>query len=137
MSLKGAFQLKIVSLILIVEDLLRGIYAYGYESPSAVQSRAITQICKGRGIYILRSKLTSRRDCAGYFGFIGHTDNQHNLGLVRRRPFQSRSCKLLIPLNAKLKLSSSPQQENLQRKFNLSSSPLENTSMYLRPQNPF
>ena len=30
------------------ENLLRGIYAYGYESPSAVQSRAIVQICKGR-----------------------------------------------------------------------------------------
>ncbi|KAK9479687.1 P-loop containing nucleoside triphosphate hydrolase protein [Lipomyces japonicus] len=30
------------------EDLLRGIYAYGYETPSAVQSRAITQILKGR-----------------------------------------------------------------------------------------
>jgi ATP-dependent RNA helicase len=30
------------------ESLIRGIYAYGYESPSAVQSRAIVQICKGR-----------------------------------------------------------------------------------------
>ncbi|CCJ29938.1 unnamed protein product [Pneumocystis jirovecii] len=30
------------------EDLLRGIYSYGYESPSAVQSRAIVQIVKGR-----------------------------------------------------------------------------------------
>jgi hypothetical protein len=30
------------------ENLLRGIYAYGYESPSAVQSRAIVQVCKGR-----------------------------------------------------------------------------------------
>lgn len=30
------------------ESLFRGIYAYGYESPSAVQSRAIVQICKGR-----------------------------------------------------------------------------------------
>ncbi|KLJ11093.1 ATP-dependent RNA helicase fal1 [Blastomyces silverae] len=30
------------------ETLLRGIYAYGYESPSAVQSRAIVQICGGR-----------------------------------------------------------------------------------------
>ena len=30
------------------ESLLRGIYAYGYESPSAVQSRAIVQVCKGR-----------------------------------------------------------------------------------------
>lgn len=30
------------------ESLLRGVYAYGYESPSAVQSRAIVQVCKGR-----------------------------------------------------------------------------------------
>lgn len=30
------------------ENLLRGVYAYGYEAPSAVQSRAIVQICKGR-----------------------------------------------------------------------------------------
>ncbi|KAK9463859.1 P-loop containing nucleoside triphosphate hydrolase protein [Lipomyces oligophaga] len=30
------------------EDLLRGIYAYGFEKPSAVQSRAIVQILKGR-----------------------------------------------------------------------------------------
>lgn len=30
------------------ESLLRGVYAYGHESPSAVQSRAIVQICKGR-----------------------------------------------------------------------------------------
>ncbi|EMR10208.1 ATP-dependent RNA helicase fal1 [Pneumocystis murina B123] len=32
------------------EDLLRGIYSYGYELPSAVQSRAITQILKGRDV---------------------------------------------------------------------------------------
>ncbi|PGG95698.1 ATP-dependent RNA helicase FAL1 [Blastomyces parvus] len=30
------------------ENLLRGIYAYGYESPSAIQARAIVPICKGR-----------------------------------------------------------------------------------------
>lgn len=30
------------------DSLLRGIYAYGYERPSAVQARAIVQICKGR-----------------------------------------------------------------------------------------
>jgi len=30
------------------ETLLRGIYAYGYESPSAVQPRAVVQICKSR-----------------------------------------------------------------------------------------
>ncbi|SCU80405.1 LADA_0B07206g1_1 [Lachancea dasiensis] len=30
------------------DDLLRGIYAYGFEAPSAIQSRAITQIISGR-----------------------------------------------------------------------------------------
>ena len=29
------------------EDLLRGIYAYGFEKPSAIQQRAIIPCCKG------------------------------------------------------------------------------------------
>ncbi|KAJ7392876.1 Eukaryotic initiation factor 4A-II [Desmophyllum pertusum] len=29
------------------ENLLRGIYAYGFEKPSAIQQRAITPCCKG------------------------------------------------------------------------------------------
>jgi ATP-dependent RNA helicase len=32
------------------EDLLRGVYAYGYERPSAVQQRAIVPILKGRDV---------------------------------------------------------------------------------------
>lgn len=32
------------------EDLLRGIYAYGFEKPSAIQQRAIKQIMKGRDV---------------------------------------------------------------------------------------
>ena len=39
------------------EDLLRGIYSYGYETPSAVQSRAIMQICKGRGELLEESEI--------------------------------------------------------------------------------
>ena len=35
----------------IREDLLRGIYAYGFEKPSAIQQRAIKQIIKAR-VYI-------------------------------------------------------------------------------------
>jgi len=31
----------------LVEDLLRGIYAYGFEKPSAIQQRAIMPLCKG------------------------------------------------------------------------------------------
>jgi len=32
------------------EDLLRGIYAYGFEKPSAIQQRAIAQIVSGRDV---------------------------------------------------------------------------------------
>jgi ATP-dependent RNA helicase len=32
------------------EDLVRGIYAYGFEKPSAIQQRAIVQIIKGRDV---------------------------------------------------------------------------------------
>jgi ATP-dependent RNA helicase len=32
------------------EDLVRGIYAYGFERPSAIQQRAITQIVSGRDV---------------------------------------------------------------------------------------
>jgi ATP-dependent RNA helicase len=32
------------------EDLLRGIYAYGFEKPSAIQQRAITPILQGRDV---------------------------------------------------------------------------------------
>ncbi|KAJ9058785.1 RNA helicase [Entomophthora muscae] len=32
------------------EDLLRGIYAYNFEKPSAIQQRAITQIIGGRDV---------------------------------------------------------------------------------------
>jgi len=32
------------------EDLLRGIYAYGFEKPSAIQQRAIKPIVKGRDV---------------------------------------------------------------------------------------
>lgn len=32
------------------EDLLRGIYAYGFEKPSAIQQRAIVPIVKGRDV---------------------------------------------------------------------------------------
>lgn len=32
------------------EDLLRGIYAYGFEKPSAIQQRAIKPVLKGRDV---------------------------------------------------------------------------------------
>ncbi len=32
------------------EDLMRGIYSYGFEKPSAIQQRAIMPIIKGRDV---------------------------------------------------------------------------------------
>ena len=32
------------------EELLRGIYAYGFEKPSAIQARAIVPSCSGRDV---------------------------------------------------------------------------------------
>ena len=34
----------------IREDLLRGLYSYGFEKPSAIQQRAIMPICAGRDV---------------------------------------------------------------------------------------
>merc|ERR1711959_716045 len=34
------------------EDLLRGVYAYGFERPSAVQQRAVLPILKGRDVIV-------------------------------------------------------------------------------------
>ncbi|KAG4301205.1 hypothetical protein PCK1_002515 [Pneumocystis canis] len=47
---KGVTVAKSFEEMNLKEDLLRGIYSYGYESPSAVQSRAIVQIVKGRDV---------------------------------------------------------------------------------------
>jgi superfamily II DNA/RNA helicase len=32
------------------EDLLRGIYAYGFEKPSAIQQRAVKPVLTGRDV---------------------------------------------------------------------------------------
>jgi ATP-dependent RNA helicase len=40
------------------EDLLRGIFAYGFEKPSAIQQRAIVPIIRGRDV-IAQSQVSS------------------------------------------------------------------------------
>jgi hypothetical protein len=76
MGLKGiVFVLSKNIVDRFIEDLLRGIYAYGYESPSAVQSRAIQQICKGRGISNLKAVLIGRCHRTGYLNFMGNTND--------------------------------------------------------------
>ena len=44
------------------EELLKGIYGYGFESPSAVQQRAIAPIIKGRDV-IVQSQSGTGKTC--------------------------------------------------------------------------
>lgn len=49
------------------EDILRGIYAYGFERPSAVQQRAIVPIMKGRDV-IVQSQSGTGKTCVFCLG---------------------------------------------------------------------
>merc|ERR1719375_2628214 len=49
------------------EDLLRGVYAYGFERPSAVQQRAILPILKGRDV-IVQSQSGTGKTCVFSLG---------------------------------------------------------------------
>ena len=47
------------------EELLRGIYAYGFEKPSAIQQRAIKPTILGRDLIAQAQSGTVRAFCAG------------------------------------------------------------------------
>lgn len=47
---KGVQVIKSFDQMGLREDLLRGIYAYGFEKPSAIQQRAVVPIIKGRDV---------------------------------------------------------------------------------------
>jgi ATP-dependent RNA helicase len=49
------------------EGLVRGIYAYGFERPSAVQQRAIVPILKGRDV-IVQSQSGTGKTCVFCLG---------------------------------------------------------------------
>ena len=48
------------------EELLRGIYAYGFEKPSAIQQRAIKPTILGRDLIAQAQSGTVRAFCAAY-----------------------------------------------------------------------
>jgi hypothetical protein len=50
------------------EDLLRGIYAYGFERPSAIQQRAIVPIIQGRDV-IAQSQVVLNNYSQLYFRY--------------------------------------------------------------------
>lgn len=55
------------------EELLRGVYAYGFERPSAVQQRAIVPILKGRDV-IVQSQSGTGKTCVFCLGALQAVD---------------------------------------------------------------
>merc|ERR1712190_179972 len=56
------------------EDLLRGVYAYGFERPSAVQQRAVLPILKGRDV-IVQSQSGTGKTCVFCLGALQTVDS--------------------------------------------------------------
>ena len=96
------------------ENLLRGVYAYGYESPSAVQSRAIVQICKGRDT-IAQAQSGTGKTATFSISILQvlETTVRETQGMSIARNYRS-------PTND-LQLSCSRRHVNLQPRFRMSS----------------
>jgi len=67
----------------LTEDLLRGIYAYGFEKPSAIQQRAILPLCKG--IDIIAQAQSGTGKTATF-----------TIGILSRLDFSQTECQALI-----------------------------------------
>jgi superfamily II DNA/RNA helicase len=96
------------------ENLLRGIYAYGYESPSAVQSRAIVQICKGRDTIAQAQSGTGKTA----------TFSISILQIIETSVRETQGARERISMEAALtivQLSFCPQRANLQPRSRVSS----------------
>jgi len=65
------------------EDLLRGIYAYGFEKPSAIQQRAIMPLVKGHDIIAQAQSGTGKTAT-------------FTIGILQRLDFSSQECQALI-----------------------------------------
>jgi superfamily II DNA/RNA helicase len=65
------------------EDLLRGIYAYGFERPSAIQKKAIKPIAEGREL-IAQAQSGTGKTGAFTIGSIARIDGRHGLRTGRQ-----------------------------------------------------
>lgn len=108
------------------ESLLRGIYAYGYESPSAVQSRAIVQICKGRDT-IAQAQSGTGKTATFSISILQVIDTvvRETQGMSFLVSYLSSSVRMLKRWRSQH--SCFPPHENLRPKFSRSSWPLETT----------
>lgn len=83
------------------EDLLRGIYAYGFEKPSAIQQRAIVPIVQGRDI-IAQSQSGTGKTAVFSIGILQCLDTSSNeiqaLTLSPTRELAEQTEKVLLAL---------------------------------------
>ena len=80
------------------EDLLRGIYAYGFEKPSAIQQRAITPILQGRDVIAQSQSGTGKTTifCIGVLQTINtHSNDTQALVLSPTRELAEQSCNVM------------------------------------------
>jgi len=83
------------------EDLLRGVYAYGFEKPSAIQQRAIIPIIKGRDCIAQSQSGTGKTAvfCIGVLQTVDmRTTNLQALTISPTRELAEQSQKVLLAL---------------------------------------
>lgn len=88
----------------IPEELLRGIYSYGFEKPSAIQQRAIKPTMLGRDLIAQAQSGTVGAFCLMcYFEFYGHSRGtegmtslvKHHLSSLKRVTLEVSEKKIL------------------------------------------
>jgi len=83
------------------EDLLRGVYAYGFDRPSAVQQRAIRPILKGRDVIVQSQSGTGKTSvfCLGALQAVNYELNEvQALLLSPTRELAEQSAKVCLAL---------------------------------------
>ena len=86
------------------EDLLRGVYAYGFERPSAIQQRAILPILKGRDVIVQSERGTGKtgKTCVFSLGALQSVDTSSRepqaLFLSPSRELAEQSQKVCLAL---------------------------------------
>jgi len=92
----------------LLEDLLRGVYAYGFETPSAIQKRAITPICRGEDL-IAQAQSGTGKTATFAIGCLQRVDFSKKceqvLILCPTRELADQSCRVIADLGTYLDAS--------------------------------
>jgi ATP-dependent RNA helicase len=90
------------------DDLIKGIYSYGFDKPSAVQQRAIIPIISGRDV-IVQSQAGTGKTCVFAVGALQLVDlslkSPQVLILSPTRELAEQSCKVILALGDYMKIT--------------------------------